>query len=77
MWLRNIKINNKPKIVSDIDIAIYSEDINSTIMNLIRNDLEDLNIIYKIDLVNFNAITKESLRNSIIRDGVEIYGRKK
>lgn len=61
------------KKTSDIDIAIFSENITSTRLNLLRNDFDELDIIYTIDVVDFNRISKEKLKNNIVNDGVVIY----
>ncbi|MGL4773432.1 MAG: nucleotidyltransferase domain-containing protein [Clostridium sp.] len=61
------------KSTSDIDIAIFSNDISSVKLNLLRDDLDMLDIIYKIDVVHFNALKKQGLINNIINDGIEIF----
>lgn len=61
------------KKTSDIDIAIFAPTISSCRLNLLRDSLDELDIIYKIDVVNFYTISKEALKLNIINDGVEIY----
>lgn len=46
------------KNTSDIDLAIFSDDILSRKLNLLRDDLYMLDIIYKIDVVDFNRLKK-------------------
>lgn len=69
------RATNKYKNTSDIDIGIFSENISSTKLNLLRDDLYMLDIIYKIDVVHFNSLTKQGLIDNIINEGIEIYHR--
>lgn len=64
------------KKTSDIDLAIFSEDISSTNLNLLRDDLYMLDIIYKVDVVDFNSLSKDALKENIINEGIMIYNRK-
>lgn len=61
------------KKTSDIDVAILSNDITSTRLNLLRNDFDELDIIYTVDVVDFDKISKVELKNSIINDGIVIF----
>lgn len=63
------------KTTSDIDIAIFSKNITSTRLNLLRNEFEELDIIYTIDVVEFYKTSKEELKNNIINDGIAIFDR--
>ena len=55
---------------SDIDIAIF-ENVDKEDEFKIRNELDELDIIYKIDLVFVNEKTKKELLESIILEGVD------
>lgn len=59
------------KITSDIDIAIF-EKASKEDEYKIRNEFDELDIIYKIDLVFIDKKTKQELLNSIVRDGVDL-----
>lgn len=61
------------KKTSDIDIAIFADNITSTRLNLLRNDFDELDIIYTIDVVDFYKASKEELKNNIINEGVVIF----
>ncbi|MBN7573925.1 nucleotidyltransferase domain-containing protein [Clostridium sp. 2-1] len=63
------------KKTSDIDIAVFSHNMTSSRLNLLRNDLEELDIIYTVDVVDFYKISKEELKNNIINDGIVIFDR--
>jgi len=58
---------------SDIDIAIYAPEISSLELNLLRDELEQLDIIYKIDVVDFFNISKQGLIENIKEEGKVIY----
>lgn len=55
---------------SDIDLAIFG-NVNKDDEFKIRNELDELDIIYKIDLVFVNEKTKKELLESIILEGVD------
>ncbi len=54
---------------SDIDIAIYAKKMDSTDFNLLRDKLEQLDIIYKIDVVDLYRLSKEGLVKNIEEEG--------
>lgn len=56
------------KKTSDIDIAVF-ENVNKEDEFKIRNELDELEIIYKIDLVFINKNTKVELLKSIELEG--------
>jgi len=64
------------KKTSDIDIAIFAENITSTRLNLLRNDFDELDIIYTVDVVDFYRLTKEELKNNIRNQAIIIFSRK-
>ena len=53
---------------SDIDIAIF-QNVNKEDEYKIRNEMDELDIIYKIDLVFINNKTKKELLESINEEG--------
>lgn len=58
------------KKTSDIDIAIF-ENVKKEDEYSIRNEIDQLNIIYKIDMVFVTDKTKKELLKSIKEEGVE------
>ena len=56
---------------SDIDIAVF-ENVTVEDEYKIRNEMDLLDIIYKIDLVFVNTKTKKELLDEIKKDGVDI-----
>lgn len=61
---------------SDIDIALFGTKLTHTINTKVYYDIEELYLIYKIDLINFNTLSDDDkLKENIIKEGVEIYAR--
>ncbi|MBA2864042.1 nucleotidyltransferase family protein [Methanococcus maripaludis] len=60
------------KNTSDIDIAIYSKDLSDKEINLLTNELYELDIIYKIDLLEYYRLSKNSLKEKIELEGIRI-----
>lgn len=64
------------KKTSDIDIALFGENISNSIHTKVFYQIEDLYIPYKIDLINFNTLSEENkIRENILKEGVEIYAK--
>lgn len=58
------------KYNSDIDLAIINV-VSDDIIDKIRRELNDLNIIYKIDFVIVKNCTNDKLVQNIINEGVD------
>ena len=59
---------------SDIDITLFGDKLTNSINTKIYYEIDDLYLIYKIDLINFNTLNEEDmLRKHILEEGVEIY----
>ena len=61
------------KFNSDIDLALFSDELNSTDINIIKNNLEELHTALKFDVVAYRLILKETLRNNIVNKGITVY----
>lgn len=61
---------------SDIDIALFGDNLTSSINTKIFYDIEDLYLPYKIDLINFNSISPDNkIKDNILKEGVEFYAK--
>lgn len=60
------------KKTSDIDIAIYSKELSDKEINLLKNELDELDLIYKIDLLEYYRLSKNSLKEKIELEGIQI-----
>ena len=63
------------KTGSDIDLTMYGDDLNHSILLTILDELEDLLLPWTIDLSIFRQIDNVSLREHIERIGVAFYLR--
>ena len=62
------------KPYSDIDIAVYG-DLGVSDVEGIANDLDELPLVYKFDVVAYGLLNCPSLREHIDRVGVSIFDR--
>ena len=63
---------------SDIDLAILDKNWTSRDINLVKFNLNEyVKTPLKFDVVSFYDLTKESLKENILRDGRIIYESKK
>ncbi|MDN5302176.1 MAG: uncharacterized protein PWQ60_1690 [Thermoanaerobacteraceae bacterium] len=62
--------------VSDVDVAVFSENISDRDFNLLVDEINQIDTALSFDIVHYNKLAKESLRNRILRDGVVLYERK-
>jgi predicted nucleotidyltransferase len=68
-------VNNfKPS--SDIDLAIVGNDINSTIVNRISSQLEELSLPFMFDVLDYNSILNHTLKTKIEKQGQIFFERK-
>ena len=58
---------------SDIDLTIHGKELNTDDLLRLQNQLEDLDLPYKIDLSLFHQIENPELKNHIERVGSLIY----
>lgn len=61
---------------SDIDIALFGDNLSYTTNTKIFFEIDDLYLPYNIDLINFNSLsTDDKLRENILKEGVDIYAK--
>ena len=60
---------------SDIDIAIEFLNNNKDNFIKIQTRLEDLNTLYKFDIVDFNSLKEDKFKKEILKDGIVIYNK--
>ena len=64
------------KKASDIDIALFGENLTHTINTKIFYDIDELYFPYKIDLINFNSLSIDNIiRDNILKEGIEFYAK--
>ncbi|KJS88024.1 MAG: DNA polymerase III subunit beta [Peptococcaceae bacterium BICA1-8] len=57
------------KKTSDIDIAISSQDMTCIELNLLRDQLDQLDIIYKLDVIHIEKLKNQEMLENIEKDG--------
>lgn len=68
------KGNFKP--ASDIDLTLTGEKLNTTVLNKISWELDDLLLPYTFDLSIFSQISNPELISHVNRVGIIFYSRK-
>jgi proline iminopeptidase len=58
---------------SDIDLAIIAPDMSPAEWADLCEQVEESPIIYQIDMVRFDTLSQEPLKERIIQEGVPIY----
>jgi len=58
---------------SDIDIAVFASRIDASELARLRFEIDELPIVFKIDLVHVDGLENESLRTKIATEGCEIF----
>ncbi|WP_158701550.1 nucleotidyltransferase family protein [Lentibacillus sp. Marseille-P4043] len=58
---------------SDIDLAIYTNNVTHTQQNLIEFTIQEMLTHLKIDIIFTDRLTKNALIDNIKRDGVIVY----
>ncbi|MBS1685808.1 MAG: nucleotidyltransferase domain-containing protein [Bacteroidetes bacterium] len=61
------------KPASDIDITVVGSELNTSILNQIANELDDLLLPYQIDLSIYHHISNPDLIEHISRVGKSLY----
>ena len=57
---------------SDIDLSLVGDDIHFKDLCEISSKLDEINLPYKIDLVNYDKISNKNLKEYIDRVGIKI-----
>src|SRR3954470_21136907 len=60
---------------SDIDLAVKGRNISFNDIQKLSGQLEDLNLPYKIDLLNYHTISDKDVVEHIDRAGIVFYNR--
>lgn len=67
------RARNDYKNNSDIDLAIiFNSNDNDNYIKLLTK-LEELNTLFKFDVIDYNKITNTTLKQEIDKDGITIY----
>lgn len=62
---------------SDIDIAILGDKVDFGVISSLHTKLnETLPIPYEVDIIDFNVLNTQELKDNILQFGKEIYSKK-
>ncbi len=71
------RVNGQSRKTSDIDLAILAKNLTATDISLIKDDLEEnIKTPLKIDVIHFEGLTKQELKDEILKEGVILYESK-
>lgn len=64
------------KAASDVDIAVYADSsLTSEELNIIRTRIDEIDCIYKFDIVDVNGLDKKAMLENIENEGVTLFSR--
>lgn len=61
------------KVNSDIDLAVIFNNNEKDNFIKLQTKLEELNTLYKFDIVDFNSVKDDKFKKEIKKDGIIIY----
>ena len=63
------------RLASDIDLALFGQNLDSIVLTRIEFDLDDLLLPYTFDLCIFDKLMNPEFRDHINRVGLEFFNR--
>ncbi|OGU14292.1 MAG: hypothetical protein A2X61_16180 [Ignavibacteria bacterium GWB2_35_12] len=64
---------NNHKEASDVDIALKGHRVSIDISNKVHSLLEETNLPFFFDVLNYNTLNNEELKYQIDRQGIQFY----
>ena len=61
------------KVMSDVDVVLYGQNINYSTISSVQSDFEESSLPYMFDILDFNKITSEELKEHIKKYGKCLY----
>lgn len=58
---------------SDIDLVVIAPTMSQSDFALLRSDLDDTSILFKMDLIHWDALSNQLLKSKIMAEGVAFY----
>ena len=58
---------------SDIDLAVIAPGMNQREFSRLWNELEDLPLVYTLDILHWDQLTQERLKAKILKEGKVVY----
>jgi predicted nucleotidyltransferase len=61
------------KNYSDIDIAVFGKNLSRDEFVKLCDKIDSLDLVYKTDVVHFEILQNQDLKEKILRDGVVVF----
>lgn len=61
------------KPYSDIDLAVIAPEMESAEFSRLLDELEALDLVFKLDVLHFDTLTQQKLRDAIKQHGKQFY----
>lgn len=58
---------------SDIDLGVFAPEMSDQEFSLLWNEIDDLPLVFKIDLLHWDRVSNPALKDRILRDGCLFY----
>lgn len=75
VWLFGSRSMENFRFNSDFDLALVGEAVNRSIVNAVKDRLEDVFFPLSFDVVDYKTITHENLLKHIREEGKTLYDR--
>ncbi|MGE0681691.1 MAG: nucleotidyltransferase domain-containing protein [Candidatus Binatia bacterium] len=59
---------------SDIDLAVIAPRMSQREFSRLWNELEDLPLVYTLDILHWDQLAQEALKDKILTEGKVLYG---
>lgn len=73
VWLFGSRTTDNYHAGSDVDLAVMNASVSGKVIRQVRSDIEDSNLPYFVDIINFHELKHPGLKEQIIRAGRLFY----
>jgi predicted nucleotidyltransferase len=75
VWLFGSRANDNYHAGSDVDLAVMNPGVPAKVIRQVLSDLEDSNLPYFVDLINYPELKHPGLKEQISRNGRLFYSK--
>ena len=68
VWMYGSRARGTQRHESDIDLAVDAEGLDASQFVRLKGQIEDLELIYRLDVVHLQGVISEDFRGRIMRD---------
>lgn len=73
VWLFGSRTTENFHAGSDVDLAVMNSGVSGKIIRQLRSDIDDSNLPYFVDVINFPELKHPGLKEQIVRAGLLFY----